>query len=166
MQGMHHTTAVSLRVRFNTIFVQKALLCAPMPTKTADERVSAANGLVDIRPAVPFRITVAQFADKDVTLAKNEVLVLALQDLYKVFAVNVDPREREAVATAKVGLAQALQPDDALTHSAQACIHHQRYVSASRPRMSRWTMCPMKAKPRSAPCSVNSRTCCRANSAL
>ncbi len=61
---------------------------------------------------------VANFADKDVTLAKNEVLALALPAPSKVFTVNVDPREAEADATARVGLAQELQPDDALSHFA------------------------------------------------
>ncbi len=56
------------------------------------KKVSLVNGLVEIRPTVLFRIMVAKFADKDVTLAKNEVLALALPAVSKVFTVNVDPR--------------------------------------------------------------------------
>ncbi len=58
------------------------------------KKVSVVNGLVEIRPTVLFRITVmvANFADKDVTLAKNEVLALVLPAPSKVFTVNVDPR--------------------------------------------------------------------------
>ncbi len=59
---------------------------------------------------------VANIVDKNVTLDKNEVLVLALEAPSNVLTANVDPRERERVATAKVGLAQALQPYDALAH--------------------------------------------------
>ncbi len=65
------------------------------------------------------------------TQTKIEVLALALSAPSQVFTVNVDPREREAVTTVKVGLAQALQPD--------GCLHDQRYAIASRPRTSRWT---------------------------
>ncbi len=52
-----------------------------------------ANGLVEIWLTVRFRIMVANFADKDVTLAKNEVLALGLPAPSKVFKINADPRE-------------------------------------------------------------------------
>ncbi len=64
-----------------------------------------ANGLAEIRSMVPYRIIVANFADKDVTLAKKEVLAVAIPAPSKVFTVNDDPRECEAVVTAKVGFA-------------------------------------------------------------
>ncbi len=70
--------------------------------------VSVANGLVDIMPSVILGIMVANFANEDVMLSKNEVLALALPAPSNVFTVNVDPRERKAVAAAKVRLAQAL----------------------------------------------------------
>ncbi len=73
-----------------------------------------ANCLVGIRSTVLFRIAVANFADGDVTLAKNEVLPPAVSALSEVCMVNVDPCKREAVEAAKVRLSQALEPDDAM----------------------------------------------------
>ncbi len=57
------------------------------------KRVSVANGLVDIRPLEQFCVMVANFSASDVTLAKHEVVALALQAPAKVFTVNVDPRQ-------------------------------------------------------------------------
>ncbi len=51
-------------------------LLSPIPNLYVRKRMSVANGLVEIRPTVLFRIMVANFADKNATLAKNEVLSL------------------------------------------------------------------------------------------
>ncbi len=118
-----------------------------------------ANGLVDIRPTVSFRIMVANFVDKDVTLAKNEVLALALPGPSKVFTVNVDPREREAVATAKVGLAQALQPDNALAHFAARVPPSPAVGESLTAKDVSLDHSSDEEQAKSlAPCSVNSRT--------
>ncbi len=81
-----------------------------------------ANGLVEIRPMVLFRIMVAKFADKDVTLAKNEVLEAAPPGQSKVFSVNDDRREGEGILRATVGVAHSLQQDDALAYFAARVI--------------------------------------------
>ncbi len=65
---------------------------APAPHLYMKKRVSVANGLVDIRPLEPFCVMAANFLSSDVTLAKHEVVALALQAPAKVFTVNVDPR--------------------------------------------------------------------------
>ncbi len=72
--------------------------------------MSVANALVVFIPTVPFRIMLPNLADNCMMLGKDKVLALALPAPAKVFTVNVDPREREAVPTDKVDLAQALQP--------------------------------------------------------
>ncbi len=66
---------------------------------------------------IVFRVPNVNFHNSaNVTLAKIEVRSLAPPDSVKVFTVNADPQECEGVATAKVSLAQALKPGDALVH--------------------------------------------------
>ncbi len=108
----------------------------------------------------------ASFADKDVTLAKSEFLAMPLPAPSKAFTVNIYPTVREAVATAKVGLAQTLQSDDALAHFAA-----QLPPSAAvRERLTEKDVSLDhfldESQAESAPCSVNSRTCGRDNLAL
>ncbi len=100
-------------IQFST-GVSGAHVLSPSPNLYGRKTVSVVNGSYDIRPTLLFRIMVANFAEKDVALAKNELLALALPPPSKIFTVNVDPRESKELATANVGLAQALQPEDAL----------------------------------------------------
>ncbi len=82
-----------------------------------------ANGLVEIRPMGIFSASVvAEIRDEDVTLAKNEVLEAVPPGQSKVFAVNDDRREGEGILRATVGVAHALQQDDALAYFAARVI--------------------------------------------
>ncbi len=69
-------TEVALQV---TCGATETRVLAPAPHLYMKKRVSMANGLVDIRPLEPFCVMVTKFSSSDVTLAKHEVVALALQ---------------------------------------------------------------------------------------
>ncbi len=81
--------------------VSGAHVLSPSLWLYARKRVSAANCLVYIKSTILFSHNGGDFSNKDVTLADNEVPALAVPAPSKVVPVNVDPRESEAVATAR-----------------------------------------------------------------
>ncbi len=113
---------------------------------------------VDIRPLEPFCVMVANFSSSDVTLAKHEVVALALQAPAKVFTVNVDPRQPPDQKHDPAGLAQVLPEDDALPRFAARVPESP----AMRERVTvydvHWTTYPTTNSAKCAICFMNSKT--------